>query len=427
MNNKSASILKTDSCKENMVRGVISQSGRHANWQVRQFAERSLVWLAAFLAFAIPLSTSITSVAAILVLVAWIAAGNYLVKLAEIIKNPVSLLLLLYLSLFIVGMLWTDDLAAGLGMINDQWKFLVLFAILCSVTGKMRQLVVYAFIAGVTVSMLLTYLAWFDIFQYGGSSPGRPARGGNVIYYNVLLAFAFYLVCNGLFKKKLKMVYKSAWISLTLLMAVNMFIVGGRAGQLVFFVLCGLLILQVFRKNILKAVLVILICLPLVFFGAYKLSPLFAERVNAVQSDIAQFHDNPNTSVGLRLIFWKNSWEMIKENPWLGVGTGDFNNEYEKINKIFSPAVPLTDNPHNQYVFALSKFGILGLLALLSLFGVQLYEAVRIKDEWQRVRLAFPVFFLTIMLTESYLFVYETGFLFALFSAVLFRRHIGDR
>jgi O-antigen ligase len=311
-------------------------------------------------------------------------------------------------------------------MIDKQWKLLVMLAVFCSVTGRVRRMVVYAFIAGVTVSMLMTYLTWFDIFQYGGSTVDRPARGGNVIYYNVLLAFAFYLVCNRLLQRGIGSVSKMAWVCLSILMAVNMFIVGGRAGQVVFFVLCGLLIVQVFRKNILRAGLIIIVILPAIFFGAYKLSPLFQERVDQVPREIAQFYDNPVTSTGLRLLFWKNSWEMIKENPWIGVGTGDFKNEYEKINQVFSPAVPLTDNPHNQYVFALSKFGLLGLLVLLSLFATQLYEAVRIKDEWQQVRVAFPVFFLTIMLTESYLIVYETGFLYAIFSAVLFKRTDAD-
>lgn len=394
--------------------------------KTRQFAEQSIGWLAAFLAFAIPLSTSVTSVAAIFILIAWIVAGSYLLKLSEIIRNPVSLALLAYLSLFVVGMLWTDDLGSGLEMIDKQWKLLVMLAVFCSVTGRVRRMVVYAFIAGVTVSMLMTYLTWFDIFQYGGSTVDRPARGGNVIYYNVLLAFAFYLVCNRLLQRGIGSVSKMAWVCLSILMAVNMFIVGGRAGQVVFFVLCGLLIVQVFRKNILRAGLIIIVILPAIFFGAYKLSPLFQERVDQVPREIAQFYDNPVTSTGLRLLFWKNSWEMIKENPWIGVGTGDFKNEYEKINQVFSPAVPLTDNPHNQYVFALSKFGLLGLLVLLSLFATQLYEAVRIKDEWQQVRVAFPVFFLTIMLTESYLIVYETGFLYAIFSAVLFKRTDAD-
>lgn len=419
MNDEALLILKKGSCKKS---GTVDKQEQNFVGKMRQHAEQSIGWFALFLAFAMPLSTSVTSVAAILVLIAWIAAGNYLTKLGEIIKNPVSLALLIYLSLFVVGMLWTDNLGSGLEMIDKQWKLLIMLALFCSVTDRMRKMVVYVFIAGVTASMILSYLAWFDIFQYGGSSAENPVRGGNRIYYNVLLAFAFYLVCNEIFRKGLGLVFRSAWLCLSVLMAFNMFIVGGRAGQLAFFVLCGLLILQIFRKNICKAVLIVLIGLPLVFLGAYNLSPYFQERVDQVPREIAQFDDNPQTSTGLRLLFWKNSWEMVRENPWIGVGTGDFAREYEKINQRISPNVPPTDNPHNQYIFALSKFGLLGLLALLALFGTQLYEAVRIKDEWQRFRLAFPVFFLTIMLTESYLIVYETGFMFALFSAVLFRK-----
>ena len=51
----------------------------------------------------------------------------------------------------------------------------------------------------------------------------------------------------------------------------------------------------------------------------------------------------------------------------------------------------------------------------------QFYLALKSKDECGRLRLAFPLFFLVIMLTESYLLIHETGILFSLFAAVLYK------
>jgi O-antigen ligase len=144
--------------------------------------------------------------------------------------------------------------------------------------------------------------------------------------------------------------------------------------------------------------------------------------VDAAHHEITTFRANPNTSIGLRLLFWKNSWQIIRRHPLVGVGTGDFRQAYRWVNMQVSPTMVVTDNPHNQYILVLCQFGLLGLGALLAIFFLQIREALQSSGGLQRLRLALPVFFLTIMLTESYLLVYETGFFFSLFSAVLFKR-----
>ena len=83
--------------------------------------------------------------------------------------------------------------------------------------------------------------------------------------------------------------------------------------------------------------------------------------------------------------------------------------------------MPPSSNPHSQYILALVQGGLLGLAALLGLFVTQFYLALKSGDEWGRLRLAFPLFFLVIMLTESYLLIHETGILFSLFAAVLYK------
>ena len=162
--------------------------------------------------------------------------------------------------------------------------------------------------------------------------------------------------------------------------------------------------------------------LPVMFAAGFQFSPTFHKRVIQVGEEVGNFRENPNTSIGLRLLFWENSWEIIKNNPLIGVGTGDFKKEYGEVNKKASPNMVVTDNPHNQYVMVLCQFGILGLILLLAIFFLQMRQAFIVQDGYQRIRLAFPVLFLVIMLTESYLIVYETGFTFSLFSSILYKK-----
>lgn len=388
--------------------------------KIQHSAALGIGWFAALLAFSIPLSTSAVSVMAVLILTSWLIGGDYSRKWTTIVAHPVSLALLVYLGLFVLGLLWSQNIMAGLAMLEKQWKLLLLPVLISSIAYEHRRRYVIFFLAGLTVAMVMTYLAWFDILHYGGVTPEHPTKRLFHVLYNPLLAFGFYLVCHEILWGRCRGASRIGLVILAALMAFDMFITEGRTGQIVFFVLFGLLVFQFFRKSLLKALVFVLLVLPLTFVAGYQLSPTFHKRVNTAGLEIAQFRENPNTSVGLRLLFWENSWQIIKKHPIVGVGTGDFQSSYAKVNAEFSPEMVVTDNPHNQYVFILCHFGILGLVSLLALFFVQFLEALRVQDGWQRIRFAFPLFFLIIMLAESYLLVYETGFFFALFAAVLY-------
>ncbi|MFH2124423.1 MAG: O-antigen ligase family protein [Pseudomonadota bacterium] len=388
----------------------------------QQNAGRLNAWLLALLAFALPLSTSALSILAILILVVWLIEAGYREKLRVISTNPVAMAVLLYLALYVIGLFWTEDLENGLDVLKKYWKLMLLPVFLTSVRGEMRRVYTGFFLTGMTVAMTMTYMAWFGLLHYGDITPQHLTRGTFHVIYNPLLAFAIYLLCHELMWGKIRAALRWPLAGLVFLMIFNMFITEGRGGQIVFFVLLGLLFLQIFRKNILRAGLIMIFLLPAIFTAGYQLSPVFHGRVDRACSEIHQFKSNPNTSVGLRLLFWQNSWDIIKKNPWLGVGTGDFPSAYAEVNTLKSPLMGATDNPHNQYVFVLCQLGLLGLAVLVGIFVTQIRQAFVLSDGWERLRLAFPLFFLTIMCTESYLIIVQTGFLFSLFSAVLYTR-----
>ena len=390
--------------------------------QVQHTAQRVNAWLLPLLALSLPVSTSAVSILSILIFIFWIGEGQYKVKLEEIIRNEVAIAILLYLLLHVVALLWTDDKVSGLDVLQKQWKLMFMPVFLTALQPEHRRRNIYFFLAGLVAVMLSTYLAWLDLFHYGGVTPDHPTRRLFHVVYNPLLAFGFYLVMHEAIWEGLKGGRRWFFYAIALCMAFNMFITEGRAGQVAFFVMLALLLLQYFRRNIVKGVLIAAVLLPIMFGVGFQFSSTFHKRVIQVGDEIGSFKENPNTSIGLRLLFWENSWEIIKKNPLLGVGTGDYQNEYGKVNKKASPTMVVTDNPHNQYVMVLCQFGILGLLSLLAIFFLQLRQAFTVQDGFERIRMAFPVLLLVIMLTESYLIVYETGFTFSLFSAILYKK-----
>ena len=72
-------------------------------------------------------------------------------------------------------------------------------------------------------------------------------------------------------------------------MVFNMFITQGRTGQIAFFALMGILIMQYFKGQRIKALIAILILLPGIFLTAYQTSPLFEQRANLAIKEIVNY------------------------------------------------------------------------------------------------------------------------------------------
>ncbi len=378
-------------------------------------------WLLMFLAFVLPISTSLISVTSVLIILCWVLEGDYRAKIQEIITNPLSKVVLFYIFLLLVGILWSDDFSANAYSIQKQWKMLLMPIFLTTVRMEKRWWIMWAFIAGVAAAMSSTYLAWLDLLRYADVTPEKLTRKSFHVVYNPMLAFAIYLALYQFIWGNLQRWVRLLVAIVAALMIVNMFMTDGRSGQLVFFVLMGLLFFQYLQTCAWKACLALVIVPFLFFFASYHMSAPFKDRVDLAVKEVRIYQVNPKTSVGLRLFFWTHSWKIYKQAPFLGVGTGGFEKAYKEVNKSFSPGMPVTDNPHNQYILSAVQLGFVGFASLMALFITQIWLAWKSKGSWGRLRFAFPVFFMVIMLTESYLLILETGVLFSLFCAVLYK------
>ena len=371
-------------------------------------------------AFSLPLSTSVSSVLAILLLLVWMFSGNLKGKFREIFSNPVALAVLLYILLHCIALLWSDDLIWGVKILKKQWKLLLLPVFLTLVRKEHTQYYMGAFVAAIFLKACKAYLVWFGLITLPVGSI-FTTEGTTHVIYNPMLALACYIVLqNMLFGVNSRLLL---WIQgiLFLFLSCNMFVTVGRTGQAAFFVLLGVASIQFFYLRSKKMLLAVLVLLPLLLPATYLVSNTFKDRIDTAVTEIQNFNSGEITSMGCRLWFCNNTLLLIGENWVLGTGTGDYPDEYKKINEVVSPTMPNTDNPHNQYLLTIAQFGILGFISLAAVFLSQLLLAFRKKDSLTPLRQAFPIFFLVIMLGESYLQVYGTAFLFSLFSSFLYK------
>jgi len=381
-------------------------------------------WLLILFGFSLPLSVSVNNIFAALLILLWIYRREY-GRTWEIIKNSkVVIAVLLFFVLHIIGMLWTEDISWGLHLIKKEAKFLLLPIMMSFVKKEHIRYYISAFLLAMTLSELLSYLVWFEIIPpIFKATVYDPTVFIHHTSYNPFLAFAIYLIGYFIvFDQTLSRLQKVLLIFFFVTMSINMFITGGRAGQVGYLLVVTVLLFQFFNKHVFKALFVSIGLLAAILFTAYSTSQVFHDRANLIVTNVQKFDSNVNTSVGLRINFAINSLEIIKENPFFGVGTGDFRSSYDRVNVKNTPEAKSTTQPHNMYVLEMVQFGLLGLISLLAIFYFQLRFSLQLKEDLRKkAGVALTLLFMLIMLSDSYLLGHFTTMLFVFFSAILYR------
>lgn len=384
--------------------------------------EKILNYLVITLGFTIPISVVGSNIVLAIILLLWIIDGNFYKKYKIIKNNKIIYPFIIFFMVNVAGLLWTQDMKWGLHIVSKEWRMLIPLILITIVKKEYIKYYISSFLFAILLSEIISYMIFFKIIPpFLSATVYDPTPFVNHITYNPFLAFGVYLLLYFLIFEKNKDVLRNI-ISLffILSMSVNMFVTGGRAGQAGYFIMITLIIIQYFKEKIFKATILLSILLPLTFYLAYNYSSIFRNRFDLSISNIKNYNKNVNTSVGLRINFARNSWEIIKQHPIIGVGTGDFPSEYEKINQQLSPNMKITVQPHNMYILEMTQTGILGLLSLLYILYTQIKISFK-KNKFYQIEQALPVLFAVIMLSDTYLLGHYTSLMFVYFSSFLYK------
>jgi len=151
----------------------------------------------------------------------------------------------------------------------------------------------------------------------------------------------------------------------------------------------------------------------------YKFSNAgLAKRINDIFYEYKVFKSNGDAdghSVYMRLVFWKTALNIIKQNPFIGVGEGDINDafiqQYQKDNVKLEKHYWL--RAHNQYLNIAVAFGVVGLI----IFLVLMFQIL--KTNWNFYNIIFMMIILLSFLNEDTLET-STGAVFFTFFVSLF-------
>ncbi|MCX5836822.1 MAG: O-antigen ligase family protein, partial [Deltaproteobacteria bacterium] len=246
------------------------------------------------------------------------------------------------------------------------------------------------------------------------------------ITHNFLMAMAAFLLAVRIRFTK-GHATKALLTMLTGLVLFNLlFMVGGKTGYVVLLVLMVYFFIDWlrFKRGVIAASFVLVLLAAVVFM--FPSSQLYTRTVS-IFDQLSRWHPEraDESSVGQRLEFYNNSLKIIRGNPFLGVGTGNFTIAYARA--VEGTQMDRTDNPHNEYLMTAVQLGLVGLVALLYMFFTQWRFGGKIYHPEERIMARGLVLAIVVgCLFNSFLRDYTEGLLYFWMSAVLFSSLTGS-
>jgi hypothetical protein len=318
------------------------------------------------------ISPPLANAAMALMLVGLLASRQAGPRLRQACLQPLGVATLVLVAVIAAAMLWADvpwrDRWASFWSWRKLWMVPVALALFGPLLWKRRLVMAYVAVSGVAV------LVSFGIVAVTGRLPttvydlaGSLLRNHSAqsMAFATATLFALWLAGDPGLDRRWR------WVSAVLaaLFVLNMaFVTPGRSGFLALGAM--LLVLVAFSLNSWRSVLAVAV-LAALLAGAMAIAPLSRDRIKLAMDEWNNASTQTyKTSMGMRAVMYENTLAVVREQPWLGTGTGGFGQAYAEVVKgKYSGTdwrAETTVDPHSQYLFFVAEQGILGLAAFLA-------------------------------------------------------------
>lgn len=317
--------------------------------------------------------------------------------------------LVLFWILHLSGLLYSDNMAFGWSDIGMKASF-ILFPVLFLLypyrvpLSSFGKIFIYGALITITIDLIV---AFYNYHYHGGYISyffdSRLSyfmhRSYWATYLIIAYIFSTYEVFSG---KKHRVLY--GFFSFLFFGAVLM--TGSKMGFIILILVTLALIIRLMlvkRKVVLGSI--ILLTVTLITILTLLFSPSLSSRVKASLRTLVH-HENLDVksveSNTARLLMWETATELIKENPILGVGTGDLKDQLQQRNyeKGYIGVAELNLNAHNQFLNTYLAIGLPGFLVLLLLFII---SYIRASGSLSFIKRLICISLFLSLLTESFL------------------------
>lgn len=304
-----------------------------------------------------------------LLLFFWILEGDFVKKFKKIRSEKAVWFLLLFFTMHVASLLWTNNIEEGYYVLKFYFAIMIVFITLyTSMKERYVLAIVFAFLLSMFISEIISYGIFLEWWETKNSSPGMPTPFMHHVLYSIFLVVTIFLLLGQILNSKISLTLRIFEALFLFSTTINLFINGGRTGQLAFIFGAFIFVFSYFGSKIryLFGTFLILVSL---FVIAYNFSPVFHERVHQGISDIEKINNNDlQSSWGSRIAMKIVSYNIIKEHPFTGVGIGDTRDEYSKalkrdeLKKYNFNFTTSAHHIHDQYLQIALQSGLFGLM-----------------------------------------------------------------
>ncbi len=381
--------------------------------------EQMGMYLAVFLAFAIPVSTSATTISMILILLLWFLTPNLKQRVKFYCKNPLSPYIWALVSVVLIGVFYTSaESSDAFSACKDAVRLSFIPILMYYLTdNKHRLWVGKAFVGAMILTMVLGYCK-----VYGGLPIGEKYTVGAVFKSHIKTSYFMALAVFFVTLYGMQIPKSRVWVSILIVLMLHylFFLSVGRIGHLTLFVL---VLVFAWRRWRWKGFVSACIALCLFFMCAYQASTVFSNRIDQLKQDWIFYQEGGRlmeSSLGSRIEFAESSLRIFAQNPIIGIGTGAYAQGYERLHK--GEKILLTVNPHNEYLRFMVESGVFGLIVLLALFFKQWQLTRQLPANQRLLAQGVLVSFYIGCFLNSWLGDFTEAYFYCLFSAVMFSR-----
>lgn len=337
-------------------------------------------------AFTLPLSRAAVSFFVLWFVVLFIVQNDYRNTWNQLKNSRAFQAMGLFIAFIFLSALWSSDTHETLKQMRLYSYWIVIPILAVNLKKEWLPNIITAFLGGMFISEILAYGIYFELWSINGRTPDYPTPFMTHIHYSVFLATTAVILFSRLLSQRYTWRSKLPMLIFFLTSTGNLMISTGRTGQLAFLVAMGIAVILHYRLT-LKSLLIFGVFSSILFIGAYNTIDLFKQRFDMGISDIQKLQNNNfESSWGQRVVYWFVTIDILKNDPLLGVGIGDYKEAAisvltENVHNL--PASTITickgmSHYHNQYLMILAQVGIIGFSLMLWLL-VELF-LLKIED-----------------------------------------------
>ena len=262
----------------------------------------------------------------------------------------------IFVFTMLLSALFSGDIVYGLNRWADMWiwRFMPFIVITTMITEPNKSLnILKVSCIGISIGILCL------IYQ-GVSGDGRAAGffghpmtfAGYLCMYLPLFLIGYF---DNLFGSKYRNVSGLLFVAGIAALIFN----GTRGAWIAVAITSGILLLYYMfknKRNLIIGTVVIALC-----GGILVNNDAFMHRVSTITNNRYQSNSE-------RLLMWNSAWNMFKDHPVLGVGLGQYKDNYQ--HKYISPKAkePNLAHAHNNFLQMLAENGMVGFIGFISMF-----------------------------------------------------------